>query len=949
MSYNFTAMLLAQSLMLLLLWESASGFGLRCKEEERRALLQIKAELQQQIELEWKGMECCSSERVSCDPITGHVSKLDLGVYPTIPMTGSILLNATTFLPLRQLRSLSLSGLGITMAGAGFESWSSLSKLKILDLSNNLMNNTNTIISSLAKVSSLRILDLENTAIVGNIPVKEFSALNLEVVNLRKNGLNGSLPYLGDWSSLKALSLAGNILDGTITSTGLCHLKNLEELDLSGNFFAGNIPPCIGNLSSLTILDLSDNQFHLKLSSSVFERAVSLRYLSLSSNLLEGTLSISSFSNHSYLEVLGLSTSGLNFEVEVVNLPLQLLVLQLANCILDIEPTFLYSQYNLQVLDLSNTRSKGPVPTMWLLQNNTNLIKLVLSNNSFTGLLQLPSVTHENITILDISDNNLSGEIPDDIGTKLPNLISLNISRNFFRGPIGLRSMNNLYSLDLSINNLTDDIKNTFSMNGTNLNFLDLSNNKLYGSFPNMMNFEYYPYLLLNHNYISGELPSSICNATFEVLDISNNELSGILPGCLGRTKYGMLKLSTNHLEGSLSNELYSPWMQLLDLSDNKLSGSIPLFFNYTHYLENIDLSQNNLSGKFPMALLNFSSLKSINIRKNHLFGEFPSWNGKESNLRALVIRDNMFGGHIPEQICKLKYLRILDLSHNNLSGQIPPCIIHMGLEKSDSPWYIPFSSNEYSAPRELNFNDTHLPFELYDLNDPSEIFVNSGLELVSKGRLDTYMFKLLLECVLDLSSNELVGQIPKEIGQMSWLITLNLSNNYLTGSIPDSVSKLGQLESLDLSHNALTGQIPRGLTNLTSLAVFSVAYNNLSGPTLTAQAQFGTFDNRSYEGNPNLCGPPLSQSCFSHHDSKLPSSRNEAGDNRRDESIDFLILFGSFALFFVVSFWGFMAVLYFKRTWRYALFALVDEFGDMIYLRVVLSVRKIRAARQDN
>ncbi|KAJ4807922.1 receptor like protein 9 [Rhynchospora pubera] len=295
MGNNFTPILLALALLLLpVQWESVSGSGLLCKEEERRALLHIKAELSCSF-LEWEGKECCHWERVTCHSRTGHVIELDLR-YPDGPHminAYSLLLNATIFLPLRQLRSLSLSELGICdcVAGAGFESWSTLNKLKMLDLSYNELNRS--IISSLAQVPSLRIIDLEgNVNMTGNVPVNEFSATNLEVLNLRDCGFNGSLPYLGDWSSLKAFSVSGNDLYGTITSTGLCRLKNLEELDLSYNNFAGTLPPCLGNLSSLKLVDLSHNQFQIEFPTSFFERVISLRYLSLSNNQLEGTLSL---------------------------------------------------------------------------------------------------------------------------------------------------------------------------------------------------------------------------------------------------------------------------------------------------------------------------------------------------------------------------------------------------------------------------------------------------------------------------------------------------------------------------------------------------------------------------------------------------------------------------------------------------------------------------------
>ncbi|XP_078153008.1 cuscuta receptor 1-like [Carex rostrata] len=947
-------LLLVVVLLVLVQWENVCVNGsdsVRCGEEERLALLHINASLSfpiHSLDGKWEGKECCRWDRVTCNPITGHITQLDLGISEddwkeySFDYDRRILLNASIFLPLRQLISLSLSGHSIYNCtdGAGFESWSNLTKLQILDLSDNQLPRS--IFSSLAKVSSLRELYLDDNPLGGsiNVPVKELSALNLEVLSLHQCEFIGSFPYLGHWStSLKALSLGMNDLNGTLTSEGICQLKNLEELDLSYNTFAGNIPPCMGNLSSLKLLDLSYNQFQVQFPSSIFERLVSLLYLSLSNNQFEGTLSMTSFWNHSNLEVLELSTyNSLNFQVQVVDLPFQLQVLELANCILDVEPTFLYSQHKLRVLDLSNTRSKGHV--MWLLENNTNLIKLDLHKNNFRGPLQLSFLTHDKLSILDISDNHLSGELPANITTKLPNLLSLTLSKNYFQGPLPLMPTSNLQSLDLSNNNLIDDIHNSFLRIQPSIpSFMDLSNNKFYGSLTFNMNFTPYSTLMLNDNNISGEIPFNICNTSIVALDISNNELNGVLTDCIRRTDLWALKLSGNHLEESLPLDMcVGQHRWLLDLSDNMLSGSIPPCSNQSDLLI-VDLSQNNLIGNFPITWLNISYIRVIDIGENYLSGELPIGIGMESNISMLLARENMFGGPIQEQICKFKHLSILDLSHNNFSGEIPSCIIDMGSIADNSRSLGIYTSYEIVlGVMKLNSSDAnfllHIPNDVYLVG---EELPNFGLEFVSKGRLDFNWEEILqIQCIIDLSSNKLVGNILEDIGRMKSLIKLNLSRNHLSGAIPNSISNLHQLESLDLSHNSFTGEIPRELTKLTSLESFSVAYNDLSGPTLGAQ--FISFDNSSYEGNPNLCGAPLSRSCVPTIGTTHPFPRSCVPD--------ILILLGSFSLFFVLSLWGFIAVLYFNRNWRYALFTLVDWYGDIIYVKIVLWARKIGTAQ---
>ncbi|KAI3769481.1 hypothetical protein L6452_00584 [Arctium lappa] len=580
---------------------------------------------------------------------------------------------------------------------------------------------------SLANMTQLTLLDLSQNEFTGTVPslvsLTELTTLDLSDSNFEKRCLPD---WLGKLTKLDKLYVYRMNLYCEIPSF-IANLTSLSVLGMRKNYLFGHIPSWFMNLTQLTEINLSQNHLEGPISSS-FSNFKGLQDLRLQRNNFSGRADLDMFLGFNKLETLLLGGNRISI-VATKNytngtLP-ELRNLDLSSCNLKEFPAFLRFQHKMRILFLYNNKLDGLIPE-WSWNKNLETLEMIdLSFNFITGFQQhqhfLPWVRLKYFSIAanqlqgrlpippktmvyyDVSYNTLEGEIPPLI-CEVKSLQLLDLSSNNISGNLPLcfgNLSNSMLVLDLKRNNFQGPMMNTFTQ-GSPLKRIDLSENQFVGqvskSLTNCTNLEV---LSLGDNSFEDNFPFWLGTLVkLQVLILRSNKFYGAIQSvktvCSQFPNLRIIDLSNNGFSGHLPQKYFETWRAMKsvysgDSSFLKLEVSIERFdtvFPYSMTITNkgvkteytrilniftaIDLSSNNFEGEIPQSLEDLRGLESLNLSNNHLSGRVLSSLGNLKNLESLDLSRNKLSGEIPQELLQLGFLAILNVSFNQLDGRIP-------------------------------------------------------------------------------------------------------------------------------------------------------------------------------------------------------------------------------------------------------------------------------------
>ncbi len=202
------------------------------------------------------------------------------------------------------LRTMDLSG--NRLSGAIPPELGNLSALEFLTLIGNRL--TGPVPRELGQLSSLRFLDAWGNELTGPLPAELGNLSALESLRLERNRISGPIPpEFGNLSSIDQLVLSENNLTGPIPAE-LGDLPRLRLLHLHVNGLSGAIPPELAAAPLLTRMDLRKNRLSGPIPPGLFDSPL-LGILLLGDNELSGSLP-DEIGNLTSLRVLDLTNNA---------------------------------------------------------------------------------------------------------------------------------------------------------------------------------------------------------------------------------------------------------------------------------------------------------------------------------------------------------------------------------------------------------------------------------------------------------------------------------------------------------------------------------------------------------------------------------------------------------------------------------------------------------------
>ncbi|KAL8213944.1 hypothetical protein R6Q57_003393 [Mikania cordata] len=226
--------------------------------------------------------------------------------------------------------------------------------------------------------------------------------------------------------------------------------------------------------------------------------------------------------------------------------------------------------------------------------------------------------------------------------------------------------------------------------------------------------------------------------------------------------------------------------------------------------------------------------LLSLQLPSANLSGTLPPELGEFSTLQSLYLSVNSISGHIPFEIGYSSSLSDIDLGDNLLTGSVPASIWNL----CDRLISIRVHGNLLSGP----IPQPGLP----NATCNNLLYFDFGQNQFS-GKFPGFLtdFKAIRE--LDLSSNSFSGEIPGELGGLN-LQKLNLSYNNFTGSLPDFGSSKFGVESFE-GNADLCGPPLKGCKHrsggLSSGAVAGIVISLMTGVVVFASLLIGYSQGR--------------------------------------------------------------------------------------------------------